>query len=87
MSVYVKFISSSLCVSVNAVHTVYDLACLCSGGQYLAVLRQDHRLGVAELLLDIMRGARVMQVGIDIAERHRAQGVRGSGTLHALHRG
>lgn len=68
-------------------HTVFDPVCMCSGGEYLAVLRQDHRLGVAELLLDIMQGARVMELGIGTAERHRAEGVRRGGTLHALHRG
>ena len=53
--------------------------------EYLAVLRQDHRLGVAELLLHVMLG--VMEVGIGTAEPHRAQGVRGGGALHALHGG
>ncbi len=68
-------------------HTVYDPVCPCSGGEYLAVLMQDHRLGVAELLLDIMLGIRVMEVGISFAQRHRAQSVRGGSTLHALHGG
>lgn len=80
-------ISSYLCVSVNTLHTVYELLCMCSGGEYLAIFRQDHGLGVAELLLHIMQRCRVMALGIRIAERRRAQGVRGSGTLHALHRG
>lgn len=61
--------------------------CRRSGGEYLSVLRQDHRLGVAELLLDIMLGTRVMEVGISFAQCHRAQSVRGGGTLHALHGG
>lgn len=65
----------------------YDLVCICSREEYLAILRQDHRLGVAELLLDIMQGARVIELGIGIVERHRVQGIRGGGTLHALHRG
>lgn len=72
-----------LSVCLSTVHTVCDLVCPCSGGEYLAVLRQDQRLGVAELLLDIMLG--VMGLRISIAERHRAQGIRGGGTLHALH--
>lgn len=58
---------------------------LCSGGEYLAVLRQDHRLGVDELLLSIMLGT--IGLGISIAERCRAQGIGGGGALHALHGG
>lgn len=74
----------SVCLfKLSAVHTVYD--CVCSGGEYLAVLRQDHRLGVDELLLGIMLG--VIELGISIAERRRAQGIGGGGTLHALHGG
>lgn len=52
---------------------------------YLAVLWQDHRLGVAELLLGIILGA--TGLAVSTAERHRAQGVRRGGSLHALHRG
>ncbi len=77
-------ISSSHCVSVNTVHTLHDAVCLCSGGEYLAVLRQDHRLGVAELLLEFLLGVRVMEAGVGIADS--AQSVRGGGALHALHR-
>lgn len=70
---------------LSTAHTLHVLVCTCSGGEYLAVVRQDHRLGVAELLLDIMLG--VMGLGISIAERHRAQVIRGGGTLHALQGG
>lgn len=74
-----------LSVCLCTVHTLYVLVYPCSGGEYLAVLRQDHRLGVAELLLDTMLG--VMGLGISIADRHRAQVIRGGGTLHALQGG
>lgn len=40
---------------------------------------------MAELLLGIILG--VTGLAISTAECHRAQGVRGGGTLHALHRG
>lgn len=57
-------ISSSLFILVNTLHTFHELVCLCSAGKYLAILRQDHRLGVAKLLLGIMQGGRVTALGI-----------------------
>lgn len=54
-----------------------------SGGEYL-VVGQDHGLGVVELLLDIMQGCRIIALGSGVIKCHRAQGVRGGGTLHAL---
>lgn len=81
---YVCLNPCCLCASLLYTHTQFT-TCVCSGGEYLAVLRQDHRLGVDELLLGIMLG--VIGLGISIAERRRAQGIGGGGTLHALHRG
>lgn len=52
-------------------------------GAHLAVLRQDHGLRVAEVLLGLLQGA----VGLAgaAAQRYGAQGVGGGGALHALH--
>lgn len=58
---------------------------LCSGGRYLAVLRQEHGLGMTEGLPDIMLGIRVVAAGDRVAQRHHVQGVGGEGALHALH--
>lgn len=55
------------------------------GGRYLAVLRQEHGLGVTEGLPDIMLGIRVVAAGDRVAQRHHVQGVGGEGALHALH--
>lgn len=57
----------------------------CSGDRYLAILRQEHGLGVTEGLPDIMLGIRVMGARDCSAQRHRVQGVGGDGALHALH--
>lgn len=94
--VYLPQCSVSLCSCLSQFPLLF--VCLCktsawicvcvfSVGEYLAILRQEHRLGVTELLLDIMRGSRVMTLGVCTAERHRAQGIRGGCTLHALYRG
>lgn len=57
----------------------------CLGDQYLAILRQEHGLGVTEGLPDIMLGIRVMGARDGTAQRHRVQGVGGDGALHPLH--
>lgn len=54
-----------------------------SGRAHLAVLRQDHGLRVAEVLLGVMQGA--LGLAGATAQRYGAQGVGGGGALHALH--
>lgn len=51
---------------------------------YLAVLRQEHGLGVTEGLPDSMLGIGAVGVGDRVAQRHHVQGVGGEGALHAL---
>lgn len=58
---------------------------LCSGvAANLAVLRQEHGLGVTEGLPDIMLGIGAVGVGDRVAQRRHVQGVGGEGALHAL---
>lgn len=58
---------------------------LCSGvAANLAVLRQEHGLGVTEGLPDIMLGIGAVGAGDRVAQRRHVQGVGGEGALHAL---
>lgn len=58
---------------------------LCSGvAADLAVLGQEHGLGVTEGLPDIMQGIGAVGAGHRVAQRRHVQGVGGEGALHAL---
>lgn len=83
---FVLFLSGHFLLSLCVCEYWTGSVCMCSANQYLAFLRQDHRLGEAKLLTDIMQRGRVMALSISIAKGHHAQVVRGGCMLRTLHR-